>query len=139
MSGPITAAKAAPLSIPNVATLEQRPERIEVGSMYFAAYIVALTMANGFMRIAEGSQVVIAAVFIGCDQINLVTDYLANESIEGGRVSILDHLADHVTLAAIAPITGVLPVVLPRTPLRLLRCLFRSLPQSMFHRLRQYP
>ena len=54
---------------------------------------------NRFMLVAVGWQVVIAAVLIGRDQIHLVADCLADETIERASVSVFDNLTDDITLA----------------------------------------
>jgi hypothetical protein len=78
--------------------LQERPERFDILSVHVAAYVFASAVANGFMG-HNPSEIAIAGVLIGRDQINLVADSLANESSQGGRIRVLDHLADDVALA----------------------------------------
>lgn len=66
--------------------------------MNLATYVLALAVTHRLMR--EGRfELAIAAVFIGCYKVNLVTNSLANEAIESASVSVFDNL-DHVTLPA---------------------------------------
>jgi hypothetical protein len=82
------------------AALEQRPERIKIRGMDFATHILASRMVDRLVRIAQCVQVMITSKIVGRDEINLVTDSLANESIERARPCILYHLANDVALAA---------------------------------------
>jgi hypothetical protein len=80
------------------ATLEQAPEVFQIVCVDFAAHVLACTMADRFMVVAERFEIAIAAVFVGRDQINLIADGLAHEAIERSRIGVLNDLADHVAL-----------------------------------------
>ena len=82
--------------------LQECPERIQIRGMDFAAYIFALHVIYGFMR-EFGTKMLVAYPLIGRDQFNFVTDGLAHKSFKRSCASILDDLADHVTLSADCP------------------------------------
>jgi len=84
----------------NHSTLEQTPERIQILGMHFTAHILASRMSYGFVLVAKRCQILIALPFVARDQINLVADGPAHETVERPRVSVLYHLADYVTLPA---------------------------------------
>lgn len=84
---------------PHDAALEQGPEGIEIGGMYFAAYILAITVVYCLVRIAQRLQVGISAIFIGRDQINLIAHCFTDEFIERARVGSLDNLTNYIALA----------------------------------------
>jgi hypothetical protein len=80
------------------AALEQRPERFNRIGVRSSYYILALAVPD-YAVIVIASEQAIAAVLIGRKQLDAgpIRD-VANETIERGRVGILDHLADHVAL-----------------------------------------
>jgi hypothetical protein len=78
--------------------LEQRPERFDAVRMDLAAHVLAIAVLDDFMR-HRPFQVAIASVFISRDQLNLVADGIAHKTGQRLRIRVLDHLADHVTLA----------------------------------------
>ena len=82
------------------ATLEQRPKRIDVRSLNFAANVLASRVRHGIVREAKRVQIAIALPFIGRDQINLVAYHFADEAIKGLGVRVLDHLADYIAFPA---------------------------------------
>ena len=81
------------------AALEKAPERFQIIGVYLAANIFALAMAHRFMR-EIFFQETITGMFIGRDQIDYLTDGLADKRIKSDRICVLDYLADYVTLAA---------------------------------------
>ena len=81
------------------AALKEAPERIDVRGMDLAAHVFPGAVRDRFMPIARFGQVAIAVGFIGCDQINLIRDHLAHESVQRSDVRGLDYFADHVALA----------------------------------------
>src|SRR5271170_6077544 len=53
-----------------------------------------------YAMIVVASEQAIAAVFVGREQLDAGSiRNLTNETIERGRIGVLDHLADHVTFA----------------------------------------
>lgn len=80
--------------------LQQRPERFDVVGVDLATHIFVLGVLYAVVFVAQRIQVVVAAKVIGCDQANAVTDGLADEAVERSRISVLNDLADHITLAA---------------------------------------
>ncbi len=81
------------------AALEQAPERFDVVGVDLAPHVLASRVRYGVVLITYRFQVVIAAMLVCCDQINLVAHGSAHETIQGGRISVLDHLADDVAFA----------------------------------------
>jgi hypothetical protein len=82
------------------AALDQRPERFNRIGVRRSYYILALAVPDHAMIVIAAKQA-IAAVLIRREQLHASPiRNLTNETIERGRVSILDHLADHVALAA---------------------------------------
>src|SRR6266849_323677 len=80
--------------------LQECPEALNIVRVNFTTHILASRVHYGFVVVAQRVQVVIAAVFIGRDERDTITDRLAHESTQRCRVGVLDNLADHVTLAA---------------------------------------
>jgi hypothetical protein len=80
----------------NHATLEQAPKVIDIRGMDFAAHVFTDRMGYGFVLVTADTQVAIAGVVIGRDQINLIAHGLAHKTTECARICMLDHLADHV-------------------------------------------
>ncbi len=79
---------------------EQAPERFDVIGVNLAAHVFARTMAHYSVLVAKRVKVVVSAVLVGCDEINLVTDSFTDEAIQGLGVGVLNDLADHVALPA---------------------------------------
>ncbi len=84
----------------NDSALQECPEALNIIRVNFTTHILASRVHYGFVVVAQRVQVVIAAVFIGRDKRDTITDRLAHESTQRCRVSVLDNLADHITLAA---------------------------------------
>jgi hypothetical protein len=82
------------------ATLEQAPEVFKIVRVNLAAHIFTLAMRHKFVFVALSVQVAISAMLIGCDQINLLADGVADESIKRLSVGVFDNLADHVAFPA---------------------------------------
>ncbi len=80
--------------------LQECPEALNIVRVNFTTHILASRVHYGFVVVAQRVQVVIAAVFIGRDKRDTITDRLAHESTQRCRVGILNDLADHVALAA---------------------------------------
>ena len=80
------------------AAFEQRPEIIDMCGVDVTAHVLTRTVSDKLMRECR-SQVPIAIGFIGRDQINFIADHFAHEAIQRRLVSVLDHLADDVSLA----------------------------------------
>src|SRR5579862_1687136 len=85
--------------------LEQRPERLDAVRMDFTAHVFAFAMINSLVRqIAPSFQVLIARVFIGRDQLNVLFVHdLIDESIERRHIRSLDHFADQISFPADRP------------------------------------
>src|SRR6266851_9577409 len=67
--------------------------------VHFAAHVLALAVADYFMRKAWLEQT-IAAVLIRSDERNVISDSAPNESIKRRSIRTFDNFADHVTFAA---------------------------------------
>jgi hypothetical protein len=80
------------------ASLKQRPERLDIVCVNLTPDILAFAVGDHFMRQRRFEQT-IAAMFISCDERHFIANCLANESIEGRSVCVLDDFANHVTLA----------------------------------------
>jgi len=82
------------------AALEKRPERFNRIGVRRTYYVFALTVTDYAMIVVAAEQA-IARVFIGREQLDAgsIRD-LTNETIESGRIGVLDHLADHVSFPA---------------------------------------
>ena len=80
--------------------LKQRPEAINILSVYFTAHILASGVSYRVMSIAQSAQGPIARRFIGRNQINLIAYRHLNKTIEGANIHSFDHLTDHITLTA---------------------------------------
>jgi len=106
--------------------LQERPEGIDTLRMYLAAHVLAAAMRNRIVR-HDPSEIAIAGMLVGCDQINLIANYLSNEPRQCRGIRVLDHLADDVALAGDRADEGVLPAVpLPPCLLSQWRFLFFS-------------
>jgi len=75
------------------------------------ANVFILGMLHRIVLMSECVQVVVAAMFIGCQQLNLVADGLADETIQGGRIGVLDHLTDQLPFRLMAQIAVVFPLM----------------------------
>jgi hypothetical protein len=78
------------------APFQQRPERFDVLSVNLPTYVFTLTVAYNFMLRNKS----IARVLIGCNEVNIVCDYLAHKTIERWSIGVLDYLARDVALPA---------------------------------------
>jgi hypothetical protein len=80
------------------AALDQRPERFNRIGVRCSNYILALAVPDHAMIVIATKQP-IAAVLVGREQLHAgPIRNLTNETIERGRIGVLDHLADHVAL-----------------------------------------
>ena len=79
--------------------LQERPERINAGSVNLAAHVFALSVSYGFVVVIFVQQP-IAAVFVGRDQRNVIRNGRAHKTVKGLSVGILDHLRDNHALAS---------------------------------------
>jgi hypothetical protein len=85
---------------PDDSALEQTPKVLDVVRMDLAANVLFRSMVNGFMAAnVVGHSLAIASTHIGRNQINSLRNSLIDETIESLNRSILDDLADDVTLA----------------------------------------
>jgi hypothetical protein len=82
------------------ATLQERPERIDILSMNLTAYILANRVLDGGVFVAKLIQIIVALPFIGRDQIDLIADDLTHEAIKCSRIGMFDHLANHIAFTA---------------------------------------
>jgi hypothetical protein len=84
------------------AALNQRPERFHIVRVNDAAHVLALLVANGFVReFLPARKVLIARMLIGRDQLHVVlVHYVMDEATQRRHISAFDHLADHASLAA---------------------------------------
>lgn len=87
------------------ATLQQAPKAIQVRSVDVSTHIFALGMAHGLMR-ELSVQSGITAMFIGRHKRDTLTDRIPHKVAQGHAVSILDDLADHVSLSGDCPDDG---------------------------------
>jgi hypothetical protein len=90
------------MEAPHHATLEETPKRFEIVGMNLSPYILASTVADGFVREIL-FQEAIARMFVCGYQVNRFADGLAHECVERYRVCALDYLTDHVALPANGP------------------------------------
>lgn len=81
------------------ATFEERPERFNVISVNLATNILTFAMAHRLMWIIR-LQPAIAGMFVGCYQINVVTNSASNEAIQRGGIGILNYLTYHIAFPA---------------------------------------
>src|SRR5688572_17200064 len=81
------------------ATLQERPERINIGSVDLAAHVLALAVFNGFVLVVLIQQP-IAGMLIGRNERDFLVYGLANEAIKRRRIGTLYHLANYVALAS---------------------------------------
>jgi hypothetical protein len=82
------------------AAFEQCPERFDVVRVNYPANILALTVTYRFVGQAGLFQEPIARMFVRCDQLYLVANCLADESIQRRSIRVLDDLANHVSFPA---------------------------------------
>jgi hypothetical protein len=80
------------------ATLQQTPERFNVVGVDVAANVFPIHVAHGEVSVSV-AQMPIAARFIGRNQVNFLTNSLANKPIKSLGVGKLNHLANDVALA----------------------------------------
>jgi hypothetical protein len=79
---------------------KQGPKRFNVVGMDVPANVLAFSVADCFVLIAESVQRSIATMLIGRDQIYLVAHGLADEAIKRARIGIIDDLAENITFPA---------------------------------------
>jgi hypothetical protein len=81
--------------------LQQRPKALNRICVNQAANVLAFTMPDHLVRIAlPALQILVAGMLVGRDQFNFLADGFSYEAAHRRHISVLDHLADHVTLAA---------------------------------------
>lgn len=102
-------------------SLEQAPKAFHIVRVDLAPHILMLAVRHGGVRQAE---IVVRPVFIGCNQIDLLIDDLANESVVRLEVAVLHHLTDDIPLAADGTDGAALAEAETRPGLALLAALF---------------
>src|SRR5271166_5041972 len=81
--------------------LQERPERFDVVRVNQAANVLALAVADRLMRQSlPAIQILVAGMLIGRDQFNLAADGFRDKAVKCRHIGMLDHLADHVSLAS---------------------------------------
>jgi hypothetical protein len=83
---------------PNDTALQERPKRLDIVGMHVAMNVLAFRVRNRFVLIALRAKVV-AAMLVGCDQVNFVANRLTDGTAKARR-GIIDYLAENVTLPA---------------------------------------
>src|SRR3990172_4799440 len=80
--------------------LQQAPEVVDVAGVNSADHVLMSHVAYGSVPVSQAIQVTIAARIISGHEINLLADCLLNKTVKCFGISLLNHLADHVSLAA---------------------------------------
>ena len=84
--------------VTDYAALQQTPEVIERVGVDRPAHVFTFRVGDHLMRIPL-AEFLVAEPFVGGDEINLVAHRLLDEIAERPFVGVLNHFADHVTLA----------------------------------------
>jgi hypothetical protein len=84
---------------PDNPAFQETPKSLDIVRVNLPAHVLAFRVRDGIVRIPQRIEVVIALVLIRGDEIDVTADGLADKTIEGLSIGILDHLADDIALA----------------------------------------
>jgi hypothetical protein len=81
------------------AALQERPKAFDIVGVDLAAHVLALPVADYFVRHAGRFEQAIASVFVGRNEAHAIANRLSDEPIKGSGIGILDYFCDDHALA----------------------------------------